>query len=297
MDIVKSIQIFQQVAEDQSFTKAAESLGLVPSAVSRQISELENWLGVRLINRTTRSLHLTDDGHKYLERMATIISQVASLKALTIEEQSNLSGRVRLTTPMMLGKQIVSDLLAEFKREHPDVKFDLSLMSRKVDLIEDDYDLAIRAGNLSDSSFIARRIGDVSFKTVASANYLKNSPSLKAPKDLSEHNCIINSTLSNSKRWSYKVEKITKTIKVTGDIESNESACILSFAKAGFGVAVLPSAYVQEDLATGHLIEVLSDFANNPLPLNVIYPSNKLLNPTVRALIDFLVVKFKDITI
>lgn len=293
MDIVKSIQVFQQVVEDQSFTRAAENLNLVPSAVSRQVGELEKWLGVRLVNRTTRSLHLTDDGRRYLEKMAEISSQIEALKALN-EDKSHLSGKVKITAPMMVGQIIVPDLLSEFKARHPDISLSLTLMNRKADLIEEGFDVAIRAGNLSDSSFFARKIGDIAFKTVASRAYLKNSPPLNEPRDLCEHNCIINAALSSSKRWSYKVNHKIKAIKVSGDIESNESACILSFVRAGLGLAVLPEIYVREDLASGRLIEVLSDFASEPLPLNVIYPSNRLQSPTIRALIDYLVTSFES---
>lgn len=295
MDIVKSMQIFQQVVEDKSFTRAAENLSLVPSAVSRQISELETWLGVRLINRTTRSLHLTDDGQRYLEKIAAITRQVEALKVLT-EDQSRLSGRVKITTPMMLGQQVVPDMLSAFKTQHPDVKLALTLMNRKVDLIEEGYDVAIRAGNLSDSGFYARRIGDIAFKTVASSDYLKSAPPLNEPRDLVQHNCIVNTALSSSKRWSYKVNGVNKAIKVDGDVEANESVSILSFTKAGLGLAMLPALYVEEDIQEGKLTEVLSDFATDPLPLNVIFPSNRLQSPTVRALVDYLVGNFNNIT-
>jgi LysR family transcriptional regulator for bpeEF and oprC len=188
-------------------------------------------------------------------------------------------------------------MLSAFKAQHPDVKLSLTLMNRKVDLIEEGYDIAIRAGSLSDSSFYARRIGDIAFKTVASRDYLKFGPPLNEPKDLSQHNCIVNTALSNSKRWSYKVDGINKAVKVDGDIEANESASILSFAKADLGLAILPALYVQEDINSGKLIEVLSDFATDPLPLNVIFPSNKLQSPTIRALVDYLVGNFNNITL
>lgn len=292
MNILKSIQIFQQVVEDKSFTRAADNMNLVPSAVSRQISELENWLGVRLINRTTRSLHLTDDGQRYLEKMNAITRQVDDLKA-SKENQYKLSGRVKITTPMMLGQRVVPDMLSAFKAQYPDVKLSLSLMNRKVDLIEEGYDIAIRAGNLSDSSFYARKIGHTAFKTVASRDYLQSRPPLNEPSDLSQHNCIVNTAISSSKRWQYQVNGVSKYIKVDGDIEVNESACILAFAKAGLGVAMLPALYVEDDIQSGQLIEVLSEFALDPLPINILFPSNKLQSLTVRTLVDYLTLNFK----
>lgn len=293
MDIVKSIHVFQKVAEEHSFTKAGESLNLVPSAVSRQISELEKWLGVRLINRTTRSINLTDDGRKYLDKMAEITSQVEALKSLN-RSQTECVGQVKITAPMMIGQMVAPALLSAFKAAHPKVSLSLTLMNRKVDLVEEGFDIAIRAGQLSDSSFYARKIGDIAFKTVATKKYLENSPVLQAPKDLLAHNCIVNTALSNSKRWLYNVGTQEKAIKVSGDIESNESACIFSFVKAGLGVAVLPEFYVKEALAAGELIEVLSEFRAQPLPLNIVYPSNKLQSPAINTLIDFLSTGFEQ---
>lgn len=293
MDIVKSIHVFQKVAEEHSFTKAGESLNLVPSAVSRQISELEKWLGVRLINRTTRSINLTDDGRKYLDKMAEITSQVEALKSLN-RSQTECVGQVKITAPMMIGQMVAPALLSAFKAAHPKVSLSLTLMNRKVDLVEEGFDIAIRAGQLSDSSFYARKIGDIAFKTVATKKYLENSPVLQAPKDLLAHNCIVNTALSNSKRWLYNVGTQEKAIKVSGDIESNESACIFSFVKAGLGVAVLPEFYVKEALAAGELIEVLSEFSAQPLPLNIVYPSNKLQSPAINTLIDFLSTGFEQ---
>ena len=292
MDIFKSIQVFQKVAEAHSFTKAGESLNLVPSAISRQISELEKWLGVRLINRTTRSINLTDDGRKYLDKMAEISSQVEGLRTLG-KDNAECVGQVKITAPMMIGQIVAPALLSTFKTAHPKVSISLTLMNRKVDIVEEGFDIAIRAGKLADASFYARKIGNIAFKTVAAKTYLESRPALKTPKDLLAHNCIVNTALANSKRWQYRVGAQDKVIKVSGDIESNESACILSFTKSGLGVAMLPEFYLEEALASGELVEVLSEFIPEPLPLNIVYPSNKLQNPTINALIDFLSTRFE----
>lgn len=285
MDIVKSIQIFQQVAKEQSFTRAAEQLNLVPSAVSRQVNELEKWLGIRLINRTTRSLHLTKEGRDYLERMSLILEQVEGLQQSQQNPQS-LSGTVRISAPMMIGQHILPAILADFKVHHPEVQLSLSLMNRKVDLIEEDYDLAIRAGHLADSNLIAREIGQIAFKTVATEGYLKSHPPLQRPKDLANHNCLINTALTTPKRWRYKIDDKHKMLKVNGDVETNESLCLLTFAKAGHGIALLPELYIEQDIANGQLTELLADFVPEPLPVHILYASKRFINPALKALIQ-----------
>jgi len=292
VDILKSIRVFQRVAEDKSFTLAADNLDLVPSAVSRQISELEKWLGVRLINRTTRSLHLTTEGRNYLVRMEAISNQVEGLK-FAKQEQNRLTGSVRLTVPIMLGQHYVPRVLSKFKGEHPDVEISLTLMNRKVNLVEEGYDLAIRAGKLTDSNLHAKNIGQVLFKTVASPDYLDNSAPLKNPMDLRKHNCIVNTAIARPKSWQYKIKGSSKSVKVSGSLETNDSSCILSFVRAGHGVAILPERYVQGDLESGNLREVLGKFISEPLPVNIIYPSNRLMSNTIRTLIDSLALTFE----
>ncbi|REG82144.1 LysR family transcriptional regulator [Marinomonas pollencensis] len=294
MDILKSIQTFQQVVEDKSFSKAAEQLNLVPSAVSRQITELESWLGVRLINRTTRSLHLTDEGRTYLSKMTAISRQVNDLKELNSVDE-RLTGHVKISAPIMLGQQHVPQIISSFNKQHPDVKISLVLMNRMVDIIEEGFDMAIRGGKLSDSNFHARMLGEVSFKTVASEAYLKRSAILDTPSALSEHNCLVNMATATPRRWTYKVNGKQKSFKIKGSLEANDSLCILALAREGMGVAMLPEQYVKMDLATNNLTEVLSEFATEPLPVSIIYPSSKLMSKTSRALIDYFVSAFNEI--
>lgn len=293
MDLIKSIQIFETVAQEQSFSRAAEKLNLVPSAVSRQVSELEKWLNVRLINRTTRSFHLTDEGRRCLQKMTHISELIAELR--TADKGSNtLSGRIKITTPVMLGQLDVSRFLSQFKEAHPDVSISLTLMNRKVDLVEEGYDIAIRAGHLTDSNLYARQVGETAFKTVVSPSYLKKAPPLAHPKDLHQHDCIINSAIANPRRWSYSVNGTNKIYKINGSIEINDSTCILGFVKAGQGVGRLPDNYIKRALQAGEVIEVLSDFRPAPLPIHILYPSNRLMSGTVRALVEYLIECFSQ---
>ncbi|WP_299003909.1 LysR family transcriptional regulator [uncultured Shewanella sp.] len=288
MDVLKSMHIFKQVAESQSFTSAADKLNIVPSAVSRQINELESWLGRRLIHRTTRSLHLTEDGKEYLARMATILHQVNDLKA-TPETNGPLSGRIKMTTPVIVGQQDIAKIVAQFKVNNPKVDITFTLENRSVNIVEEGYDLAIRTGMLSNSNFYARKVSDISFKTVASPHYLKNNPVINTPIELHSHLCLINTARPNPRRWTFNIKGLKKTVKVNGTLETNNAFCILDFAKSGVGIAQLPDQYVKDSLKKGELIEILSDFALEPIPINVIYPSNRLLSHSTRALIDSIV--------
>lgn len=288
MDLLKSILVFQQVAKHQSFSRAADELNLVPSAVSRQISELEKWLDIRLINRTTRTLNLTDDGHAYLAKMASIMTQVEDLKS-TAQKSQHLTGSIKLTAPMMMGQYVLPNALAEFKRQHPHILLSLSLVNRKVDLIEEGFDLALRVGHLSDSSMIARSIGQMQFKTVASPGYLALRGIPNHPKQLSEHNCLIHSAITTPRKWTYQIEGKPQTVKVNGDTESNDSLCLKAFSVADQGITQLPSFYVDKDIANHHLVDILSNFAPAPLPINLLYPSQRLISPAIKALIEFLV--------
>lgn len=288
MDVIKSMQVFKQVAESQSFTGAADKLNIVPSAVSRQISELENWLGRRLIHRTTRSLHLTRDGKEYLNRMEEILNHIDYLRVGS-NTTGALSGRVKITSPVMVGQQDISKIVAQFKAENPEVDLVLRLENRHVNIVEEGYDLAIRSGELTDSNFYAKKVSEIAFKTVVSARYFKTNAEINSPFDLSSHNCIVNTVLSSSRRWNYVIDGVKKAVKIDGTLESNDAFCILEFAKYGNGVAQLPSQYVQQGIESGELIEILSEYALKPHPISLIYPSNRLLSRTTKALIDAII--------
>lgn len=288
MDLLKSIQVFEQVAKQQSFSRAAETLNLVPSAVSRQINELEKWLDVRLINRTTRSLSLTEDGKAYLLKLSDIREQVIQLRHPK-NYQHEIKGLIKLTAPIMIGQYMLPSTLAEFKSLHPGVEFSIALINRKIELVEEGIDLAIRVGHLGDSTMVARNMGKMEFKTVASPAYLAKHGTPGTPKDLKNFNCLINTVIANAKRWSYRLDGKNTIVKVSGSLEVNDSQSLKAFALASQGIAQLPNFYVNQALNSGELVEVLSEYAPSPLPINLLYPSQRLLSPTVKALVDYLV--------
>jgi len=155
--------------------------------------------------------------------------------------------------------------------------------------VEEGFDLAIRVGHLNDSTMVARNIGNMRFKTVASPHYINTHGMPSTPKDLKNHRCLINTAVTNAKRWSYLIDGKSTVIKVAGSLEVNDSQSLKAFAIANQGIAQLPSFYVDAAIQSGELIEILSDYVPSPLPVNLLYPSQRLLSPTVRALVDYLV--------
>jgi len=288
MDLLKSIDVFREVCARMSFTQAADRLNLVPSAVSRQVSELERHLGVRLLQRTTRSIRLTDEGRRYLEKMDAINQSVGALWELS-PDQGRIDGHIRLTAPPLFGPQFLTDALDAFMGAYPEVSVSTTLVNREVDLIEEGYDIALRVGDLKNSNLVARVIGGFSLLVVASPAYVDSHPAIKHPKDLAKHNCLLNTLTRSPRRWRFQQGKRKFTVKVDGTYEANDDIVLRRFATSGFGVAFLPSYFVRDGIARGELLPLLGAFMPEPLPICVVYPSRQLLGPAKRLLIDHLV--------
>ncbi|AQS35412.1 transcriptional regulator, LysR family [Shewanella psychrophila] len=288
MDLLKSISTFQLVVEYKSFSGAAQAMNLVPSAVSRQVSELEKWLGVRLLQRTTRSIGLTSEGRSYLAQMALISQSVAELKG-AIPSSTELKGDLRITAPLILGKYVLPSVLSEFSNQHPEVNLSLFLTNRNVNLAEEGYDLALRVGNLPDSGLIARTLGEYRIKTLASPSYLERYGVILTPQELKDHRCLINNARHTPRRWLYQIDDNPIQVKVDGDIESNDSECLLEFCLQGQGIIQLPTFQVRHLIEKGELVELIPEYSAPPQQVSLLFTSNKLMGPVQRALIDFLV--------
>jgi LysR family transcriptional regulator for bpeEF and oprC len=289
MDLLKSIDVFREVCKQMSFSRAANQLNLVPSAVSRQITELEKHLGVRLLQRTTRSVTLTEEGKRYLHKMESITEAVYDLKGET-EETHDTNETIRITAAPLLGSQYLSDTLGTFIEQHPSVSISTTLVNREINLVEEGYDLALRVGELKESNLVARRVGSFSVSAVATPRYLESYGKPKHPKELAHHNCIINTLINSPGRWAFQENGRNFTVKVDGRFDANDDFLLRSFACSSFGVAFLPSYLVREQLANGELIPLLNGFIHKPLPISVVYPSRHLLSKAKRDLInDFII--------
>lgn len=285
VDLLRSFDVFQKVAELGSFTGAANVLGIVPSAVSRQINELEEWAGLKLINRTTRSLHLTAEGQLYFEKLTQIAVEVQYLKSLS-ETERNPVGHINLTAPMMLGQFVLPDALARFKKAHPNVSVSVTVLNRMVDIIEEGFDVAIRGGQLPDSTLMSRKVATVRMLTIASPAYLDEYGIPETPRDLATHNCLTNEPPARAGRWRYQVDNKETIVKVSGDVSVNESLCLKSMALAGLGIIRIPGNYVVNELDTGALIPVLPDYEMPPMPIHIVHTAGRRMRPTLRVFID-----------
>ena len=290
MDKLRSIEVFHEVVRRGSFSAAAESLQLVPSAVSRQVNELEQWLGVKLLHRTTRSLNLTAEGTRYLDRFESLLANVADLELEADRSRGDVSGTLRITTFPFMGDHLLQPVLLGFLREHPGVDVSLLLTHRKVSLIDEGYDLAVRVGDLPDSNLISRRIGTVRMRCAAAPNYLDARSRPREPQDLAHHNCLYDSILDrHNRRWRFLADDREVSVPIDGNLIVNNGEMVMNMAKAGVGVVYLPNFFLDEPIAKGELEEVLGEYNRITYPLSVIYPQNRHMSRAMRLFIDALV--------
>ena len=288
MDFLKSIDIFREVCKQMSFSQAANQLNLVPSAVSRQISELEKHLGVRLLQRTTRSISLTDDGRRYLQKMDAISQSVRELKGQKSGDQSN-EEHIRITAPPIFGPLFFADALNAYLQQHPKVSISATMVNREINLIEEGYDLALRVGVLEDSNMVARMVGRFSLSVVASPKYVEFHGAPKHPKDLTAHNCIINTLTTAPRRWMFRENGRKFSVKVDGRCVANDDMLLQSYACSDLGIGYLPTCVTYDQVGKGNLILILEEFIPDPLPITVVYPSRHHLSNAKRILIDHLI--------
>lgn len=293
MNLLKSIEVFREVCKQMSFSRAANQLNLVPSAVSRQISELENYLEVRLLQRTTRSVRLTEDGRRYLRKMDAISQNVRDLKGLADDDQ-NSAEHVRITAPPIFGQQFLADTLNSYMQQHPHVSLSVTMINREINLIEEGYDLALRVSEFEDSSMVARVVGSFSLSVVASPEYLEKHGVPEHPKDLVNHYCIINALTKLPRRWVFREGGRKLSVKVDGRFVANDDMLLQSFACSGHGIAFLPTLVVHNQVDRGKLVPLLQDFIPKPLPIAIVYPSRQFLSTTKRELIDQLIAVAKQ---
>jgi DNA-binding transcriptional LysR family regulator len=289
VDVLGQMHLFVKVVEHGGFTAAAQDLGVPKSTVSRQIARLEDRLGVRLLNRTTRALRTTEAGQAYYERCSRILSDVADAEGAVTQSQVKPRGTLRVSGPLSFGHLFLGPLVSAFLDEYPDVRLDLSLSDRKVDLIEEGYDLALRIGVLDDSSLVARRLGPSTMLVVGSPAYLARKGTPRVPADLRDHDCLTYEYSSPSWRFA------DGPVAVRGRLASNNGDVLRDAALGGHGLWYGPRFLVGDAVREGRLVSVLEDHLRQNGGIWAIYPANRHLSAKVRAFVDFAATFWGDV--
>ncbi len=293
MDRLTALQVFRQVAERNSFAEAGRRLGLSPAAVSKNIAELEAHVGVRLINRTTRRMALTEEGRIYLEHVTRGLDALVEADQALCPVKAAPSGTLRVSAPMTVTLTRLSAAIPGFLARHPDLRLDLHLDDRRVDLIREGFDLAVRGSDrLEDSSLIARKLAVMPHVLCAAPSYFKTHGKPQAPADLKALNCIRFSLSGHADAWEFSKNGHTESIAVKGQYSVSSSLAVRDALRGGLGLSLMPRPYVEDDLKAGRLQAALEDWVTVETTLYAVYPSRQHVAPKLRAFLDFLVEQF-----
>jgi len=288
---LNEIAVFIKVVDAGSFSGAAKVLGLPRSTVSRKVSQLEEVLGVRLLQRSTRKLSLTQAGRDYYLQCSGAISQIENANQLVAESQQTPSGVIRIAAILALQGGFLCDWVNEFLRMHPDVRAEIILSDDGADMIAEGIDVAIRAGALNDSSLVARRLMETKLVLCTSPDYLANAAKLKTTNDIKNHRCIVVGSAQENARWSLENGRRKVIVPLQANIIVNSMEFAINACLAGNGIALLPDALVRDYLESNELQQVLSEYCSGRGGIYAVYPSRMHLSITVRTFVDFLTAK------
>ena len=295
MDRFEDLQTFNAVVETGSFTAAARRLEADKSAVSRRISALEKRLGVQLIRRTTRTLNLTDTGRSFYERSARIIADLEEAESAVVQEHGELRGRLRVALPLSFGIRHMGAPIDAFKKQHAGVCFDLDLSDRRLDLVQDDIDVAIRIGSLRDSTLIARRLFKSRIVVIASRAYIEANGEPLTPEDLADHDCLTYSNLADPDRWTWLDDNgHRRSVRVPIAMSANNGDLLAQACADGVGIAMQPAFIAHEYVKSGDLVPILTATNWPQATAWAVYPPTRHLSYRVREFIDFLVAYFAE---
>ena len=292
MDRLKEMQTFTAVVDAGSFVKAAEELGMSKAAVSRYVADLETRLGVRLLHRTTRKLSLTEEGSVFNIRCRELLSGVEEAEAEVTSRAGAAQGLLRVNVPVTFGIQHLASLWGKFHTQHPQVRLDVTLSDRIVDVVEEGYDLAIRIAELPSSSLISKRLAKTRIVLCASPEYLASHGTPSHPAELNDHATIAYSYWSTKDAWLFEGPEGPVNITIKPWVQTNNGDTCRAIALANQGIILHPTFLIGDDLDAGRLVEILPEYRSIELGIYAIYPTRKHIAPKVRALVNFLADQF-----
>lgn len=292
MDKLRAMATFVAINDGGSLSAAAEQLDRSPAAVVRTLAELEKQLGVRLLNRSTRRISLTDEGRDYLQQCRQILADVEAAEFQLEHRRHNPSGKINITAPVVFGRLHLAPVLYEWLANNPSMSAELTLLDRVVDVIEEGFDLALRIGEMADSSLVARAVGVTPHIVCASPLLFKEVSPPQHPQELSEYPIVHFS--QNSETWRFQRDGNPLLQKVTPTVISNQIYTVLEAATAGLGIAKVLGYQAQSAIADKTLVPILTEFAPPPIPVQFVFPHNRLMSSRVRQFLDFAIPRLQS---
>ncbi len=294
MDKFRALSVFMKAAELESFSATAQELGLSKAAVTKNIRELEESLGVQLFNRSTRSVKLSAAGRVYAERVARYTSDLSSLEAEIAEMNTRPQGKIRVTAPMSFGLVKLSPKIPKFLEAYPDISLDLEFSDVHEDLAKRKFDLAIRgSAQLEDSTLVARRLTHLDRVMCASPEFLKRVAKINEPSDIADIDCIVYSLSSSKLKWTFQRGERIESVSVSSRYWVNNSLAVKHALLGGLGLSLIPLVYIEEELQAGKLVQVLSEWSSEKQDVYAIFNSDAFMPKRLRLFIDFLIEELK----
>lgn len=287
MNKLKAMAVFVKIVECGSMVAAADLLGLAQSSVVRQLAALEEALSTQLLVRTTRRLHLTEEGREYYQRCRQILHELEEAETALTQRQAKPAGLLRITAPVTFGRKHLAPLIHRFLQEFPDMEVELILLDRVVDLLEEGIDIALRIGPLPDSTLVAKPLGSVAHLICASPDYIAQRGIPETPAALSQHDCIHQSAINNVPEWPFRVQGSVHKITISGKFKTNHIEAAIDACCCGLGYGRFLSYQVADLIHTGQLQAVLTDYIATTQPVNLVYPHSRRLSSRSRAFIDW----------
>ncbi len=306
MDRITGVQLFIRIVETGSFSKASADLGVTQPTATKHVAAVEARLGARLLNRNTRGVSATEIGALYYEKCKTIQRELEEADNLASLLQAKVGGQLRISSSVSFGRRVMTPLVLEFMRRHPDITIDLTFDDRYVNLVEQGVDVALRMGRLADSSLGARYLGVNPWVLVAAPAYLAAHGTPAVPADLAGHRCLVYSSVQGDDRWQFAAaasgrasgaapasdKALPESVRVQGPLRSNNLSALLDAARAGMGLAILPWYVAHDAVAAGSVVALLADHALPVQEMHAVYPSPKLMPSKVSSFIGFLQERF-----
>jgi LysR family transcriptional regulator, regulator for bpeEF and oprC len=288
MDKLGLMEIFVRIVETGSFSAVAREMAMSQPTVSKQIGALERSLKTRLLNRTTRSLSLTEAGAAYYERCRKIIDQVQAAETSLGAVKGNLGGTLSVNSSVAFGQMFLTRLVLDFQRMHPDLSVVITFNDRYIDLVEEGIDVAIRFGRVVDAGLVARRVASSPVALAAAPEYLSARGYPSHPSDLARHSCLHYTYLSTGNEWIFPSARGEIRVRISGTFRSNNGYALRDAMLAGHGIAIMPLVFIQSELESGRVVALLPEFTNIALPVNAVYPAGRYVPDKVRGFVDFI---------